>query len=137
MDAVFLNKRFHGIVPTPEGEVLDAMFFVLEDFFLEGGDVGFAPVIGNAGQPEPFDHFGAGCGATLFRIEGNDAPGDKPIAMKVGSIGVIRVIGCQCGRGGNQQAAKCRKCRAARELSHGESFGKFKEEKQSAHSRRG
>jgi hypothetical protein len=77
MDLVFLKKFESFFVNVPEGEEFDPVFFVLEDFLLELGNVLGSPVVSGAFQPEPNQHLGPFFRRALACVERNDAPGHE------------------------------------------------------------
>ena len=84
MKIVFLKEAEGFLMLAPEGKVFDSMFPVLQDFFLEFGDISGSPVVGTAFEAEPGEHCRSRSGTASGGIERHDAPRDEIVLLQVG-----------------------------------------------------
>lgn len=104
---------------APEGGEADVVLGEGGEFLIEGRDVFGAVVVGESGEAESLEHFGAFLGAALFGVEGDDAPGHEVFAA-VKASGREFLIGRRCAVRWKQQAGGEESQSNMR--SHGESF---------------
>ena len=68
---------------SPEGEIFDPVFPVLQDLLFELGNVPGPPVVGASSQSQVGEHGGPLRGASIGGVEGNDAPCDEIALLQV------------------------------------------------------
>ena len=68
---------------SPEGEIFDPVFPVLQDFFLKLGNVPGPPVVGASPQSQVGEHGRSFRGASVGSVEGDDAPCDEIAFLQV------------------------------------------------------
>ena len=82
MQVILSEESIRLLVTAPEGEVLDAVLSVFEDFLLERRDMLIPPVVGDLLQAEFRTHRGAFSRSTFLSIERNNAPRHQIVASK-------------------------------------------------------
>ena len=78
------SKELEGLfMLTPEGEIFDSVFPVLQDLLLKLRNVPGSPVIGTSPQSQAGEHGRSFRGTSVGGVEGNDTPRDEVAFLQV------------------------------------------------------